>query len=304
MNEQERVAVIERQLAAMTADVQMTCARVAQSPQSQLMRIAQIQGDPQSDDNAFDIQFQDGKFTEEAGEQEVTYRARQVASGVVVCNVADEKVPADTRVPAIRFGRRWWTWYTEGGEAPPSYDQIEGLDGVFYRASNPTHPDDHLEDVSHNEDRHVHFNPPGEEHWGSADGLTWDDDEHRWEVSAGKHLFWLGIRWGARAIAFPPEPGHILTTTFNGGYVKIQHRPSPWDDEDEWEDLSESRLNLFAPTSGIDDESGREFYWHPQNNRIARVVVGAQQSGPKSNQFYSDEIESFRVFWSIQELSF
>ena len=299
MTAQERVLSLERQLAGVQSQLDVTLARSALVGNDDAFRIAVISGDPEDDDNTFDVIFQDGTYLPSAGDQSPTYQDRQIAARTVVHNLAGEKIPEGKRTVCFWNHDRWWSWWTAGspGESPPETDQVTGLDGVFARSDA-----NNLAKMSELEDRPVEFLPPGDELWGSAAALIWDEDENYFTVPPSVLLVNITIHSQA--------PGNVgvggsqveklLSSDLNTVYVKMEERPAPFDAGDAWEEVEPSRCSVYGATGGLSSYNTHEFFYQPTANMLVRLVTGADRGRPIYNEF----AESFYLDWSFFRLNF
>lgn len=263
----ERVLDLEKRLSAVQYEIDAAGARAAIASAAPQMRIARITGDPGTGDNTFDVIFEDGYFTELAGQRTPDYYGRQTTSRAVVHNLAGSKIDSGTRVPAWFWSDRWWTWWTSGGESqPPGDPRMCGFNDILTMAT-----------LTYNENRVATWD--ADELVGAVSGLEWDADNNLWEVEVGDWLIEWGIQ-GHASCSFPtPYPGSAFQTTYL--YANLEYRAQPTDEEPDptWEAVPNARLYAYAHFGGYWNSGDRRYLLRlPDDPKQLRMICGTGQS--------------------------
>lgn len=266
----ERVLTLERRLSGLQSEVDAANARTAMTAGAYQMRIGRITGEPEDSDNTFDVIFEDGTFTEAAGQQSPDYIGRQLAARAVVHNLAAVKIPKDTRLPCWYWSDRWWTWWKESTTTEGGDPKMCGF--------NDIHP---MTSLTYNENRIATF--LGEDMIGSISGLEWDDDDKVWTVEIGD---WF-IEWGTQGHVSCPLPNPYPGTGFPVNYIYslLEQRNVPDDDEPDpsWSTVPSSLLYQYSHFSGYWNSASRGYLLRLTDDpQQIRMACGIGQSSGQS----------------------
>lgn len=266
----ERVLTLERRFSGLQSEIDAANARNAMAAAAFPMRIGRISGDPQNADNTFDVIFEDGTYAELAGQQTPSFLGRQLAARAVVYNLAEAKIPKDTRVPVWYWSDRWWTWWketttTEGGDPKMcGFNKLaESMTSLIYAENRVA--------------------PFAAEHLiGSISGIEWGDDDKAWTVDLGD---WYTNWWiqGHSDCGFGTSyPGDFKVQYL---YGNLEWRTLPTDEEPDpaWENVPDARLYAYAAQGGWWNSASRGLLLRLTDEpKQVRMVCGLGQSSSQS----------------------
>lgn len=262
----ERVLTLERRLSGLQAEVDAANARTAMTAGAYQLRIGRITGEPQDAHNTFDVIFEDGTFTEAAGDQSPDYTDRQLVARTVVHNLATVKIPADTRVPCWYWSDRWWTWWKEGTESTPSDPRMIGFNKLV----------DSMEDLTYAEDRVATFDDS--DLIGTLSGIEWDNDEQAWTLELGD---WYTNWWiqGHSSCSFGTDYPDDFEVNYLYGNLEYRNVPTDEDPDPTWENVPDARLYCYAAQGGYWNSASRGLMLRlTEDPKQVRMVCGIGQS--------------------------